>query len=104
MHNHYDENWKLTEIESGIEGYIRDPNIIIKKPKNLKLMLKYARLLFKEFVFVRVDLYDFEDRVYLGELTFTPTNGFVYWKNNEQNLYFGKLINIKKIKNYLFNK
>ena len=87
LHNHYDVNWKLTEIESGIEGYIRDPNIIIKKPKNLKLMLKYARLLSKEFVFVRVDLYEFEDRVYLGELTFTPTNGFVYWKNNEQNLY-----------------
>ena len=67
-------------------------------------MLKYARLLSREFVFVRVDLYEYEDKVYLGELTFTPTNGFVYWKNYEQSFYFGKLMNLKKIKNYLFNK
>ena len=104
LHNHYNENWELTEIESGIPGYIREPNINIKKPKNLKLMLKYARLLSREFVFVRVDLYEYEDKVYLGELTFTPTNGFVYWKNYEQSFYFGKLMNLKKIKNYLFNK
>jgi len=104
IHNHYDPNWKLNELESGLEDYIRDPNIIIEKPKKLGLMLKYARLLSQEFVFVRVDLYEVNGKVYLGELTFSPSNSFVPWKNKEQSIQVAKLMDINKIKNYLFNK
>lgn len=103
LHNNYDLNWRLTEFESGLYGYIRDPNIKIKKPKNLNIMLKYSRLLSQEFVFVRVDLYEYNNRVYLGELTFTPTNSFVNWKNREQNLKIANFMDIKKIKKYLYN-
>lgn len=103
LHNNYDPNWELTDFESGLHGYIRDPNYKIKKPKNLKQMLKYAKLLSQEFVFVRVDLYEYNDQIYLGELTFTPTNSFVKWKNREQNLKIANFMDIKKIKNYLFN-
>ena len=94
----------VNELESGLSGYIRDPKIKINKPKNLKLMLKYAKMLSQEFVFVRVDLYEFNNTVYLGELTFTPTNGFVYWKNRQQSIKVGKMMDITKIKSYLFNK
>ena len=104
IHNHYNINWELNELESGLSGYIRDPKIKINKPKNLKLMLKYAKMLSQEFVFVRVDLYEFNNTVYLGELTFTPTNGFVYWKNRQQSIKVGKMMDITKIKSYLFNK
>ena len=103
LHNHYDVNWKLTEIESGLKGYLRDPNIKINKPKNLKLMLKYAKKLSQEFVFVRVDLYEVNNTVYLGELTFSPSNGLAKWKNIEQNIQIGNLMDIRKIKSYLFN-
>ena len=104
IHNHYDINWKLNELESGLKGYKRDPNYKIKKPKNLKLMLKYAKIFSQEFVFVRVDLYEVNNKVYLGKLTFTPTNSFIRWKNKTQSVEIGKLMDVTKIKNYLFNK
>lgn len=104
IHNHYTTNWVLNDLESGLEGYIRDPNVKIERPKNLNQMLKYAKLLSQEFVFVRVDLYEVDNRVYLGELTFSPSNSFIYFKNKEQSIQIGKLMDITKIRKYLFNK
>jgi len=104
IHNHYDINWKLTDLESGLKGYKRDPNIKIEKPKNLNKMIKYAKLLSQEFVFIRVDFYEVNNTVYLGELTFSPTNSFVLFKNIEQSLKIAKLMDLAKIKKYLFNK
>jgi hypothetical protein len=47
----------------------------IAKPKNLEAMKEYARILSRDFDFVRVDLYDTGDRVWFGEMTFTPDVG-----------------------------
>ena len=85
-------------------NFIKDPNYKIKKPKKLKLMLKYAKLLSKEFVFIRVDLYDYNNTIYLGELTFAPNYGFKKWKSKTDILKIANLIDITKIKLYLFNK
>jgi hypothetical protein len=43
--------------------YRHDANI--PKPKNLEKMIDYARILSKGFDFVRVDLYDTGDKVFL---------------------------------------
>ena len=104
IHNHYNIYWKLNKLESGLNGYIRDPNVKINKPKNLDLMIKYSKMLSKEFVFVRVDFYEVNDQVYLGELTFSPSNSFLNWKNKLQSIYVAKMMNLRKIKSYLFNK
>jgi len=107
INNYYNVDWKLNELETydfNYINYIRDPNYKIKKPKKLKLMLKYSKLLSKEFVFVRVDLYDYNNTIYLGELTFIPNNGFKKWKSKTDNMKIAKLIDITKIKPYLFNK
>lgn len=103
VHNHYDINWKLNDLESGLIGYFRRPDIKIKKPKNLKIMLEYARKLSQEFVFVRVDLYEVNNTIYLGELTFTPSNSFIKWKNLEQNILVGSYIDLTKIKKSFYN-
>lgn len=103
VHNHYDINWRLNDLESGLKGYFRKPNIKIKKPKTLNIMLEYARKLSKEFVFVRVDFYEVNNRVYLGELTFTPSNAFIKWKNMKQNILVGSYINLSKIKKSFYN-
>ena len=66
-------------------------------------MLEYARKLSKEFVFVRVDFYEVNNRVYLGELTFTPSNAFIKWKNMKQNILVGSYINLSKIKKSFYN-
>ena len=63
-------------------------------------MIEYSKKLSKEFCFARVDLYEFNDKVYLGEITFTPFNILMNYKNLEQSIYLGNLLDITKIKNY----
>ncbi|RUO26270.1 glycosyl transferase [Aliidiomarina minuta] len=45
-------------------------------PKNLSQMIEIAKLLSKPFPFVRVDFYEIGDKLYVGELTFSPGGGF----------------------------
>lgn len=45
-------------------------------PTNYPEMVRVARSLSREFDFVRVDLYSVGDRVYFGELTCTPHQGY----------------------------
>ena len=40
----------------------------------------YARKLSKDFKFVRVDLYELENEIGLGELAFIPMNSFFWCK------------------------
>ena len=103
LYNYYNIDWTLTDIEPGVNGYIRDPSVIIEKPKHLNLMIEYAKILSNEFVFVRVDLYEINDIVYLSEMTFNPTANQMAFKNKEQSIYLGSLLDITKIKSYLFN-
>ena len=44
----------------------------ISKPKLLAEMLKMAADLSADFKFVRVDLYELNDQIYFGEMTFSP--------------------------------
>ena len=104
LNNYYNIDWKLNNLETDKKGYIRDPNYKIDKPNNLKLMLKYAKLLSQEFVFVRVDFFEVKNKVYLGELTFSPANALKKWKNKTDDLTLGNLLNLNKIKIYLYNK
>ena len=103
INNYYDLNWKLTDIETGLPGFYRRPDIIFEKPNNFDLMLEYSKKLSEEFVFVRVDLYNINGKIYLGEMTFSPSNFQFQLKNRKQSIELGKLIDINKIKKYLFN-
>lgn len=65
------------------------------KPKRLSEMLHYAEILSAEFDIVRVDLYEYNDKVYFGELTFSPWGGMMYSYTDEAlikmgNIYYGK--------------
>ena len=103
LYNYYDLNWNLTEIEHNLLEYVRDPTVNIEKPKNLNLMIEYAKKLSAEFVFVRVDLYDINGTIYLSEMTFSPSDNNMKYKNEEQRIYLGSLLDITKIRPYLFN-
>ena len=98
INNYYDLDWKLTDIETGLRGFVRRPDIAFKKPINLDLMIKYSKILSEDFAFVRVDFYDINGKIYLGEMTFSPSNINFKLKNKEQSLELGKLINISRIK------
>lgn len=64
-----DRSWNM------ITNGIGDPNYSINKPASLEEAIAYAELLSKPFPYVRVDLYIIGERIYFGELTFTPSAG-----------------------------
>ena len=67
----YDSNWNQLKFSSHYEE-----GSAIPEPKTFDLMKKIARKLSSEFYYVRVDLYEVENTVYFGELTFHHASGF----------------------------
>lgn len=65
-----------------------------KKPEHLEEMIEYARKLSKPFKYVRVDFYEIEDRVYLGEMTFTPGACAFRYVNPEDEIKVGDMLNL----------
>ena len=67
----YDSDWNHLSI-----AHPAFPNTthIKEKPLNYDLMLELASKLSRGFQYVRVDLYS-TDKVYFGEMTFTPASG-----------------------------
>ena len=86
----YDMEWKHLPIS--LPPY---PNTESNKecPPNYNLMIEIARKLSQGFQYVRVDLYN-TDKVYFGEMTFTPTNGVDIFVPDEWDYKLGKLWNI----------
>ena len=93
--NFYDMKWKFIPFYCLSKPH---PKYHYPKPKLFKLMKKYAIILSKDFKFVRVDLYELENEIRLGELTFIPMNSFFYCKNKKQEIELGKDIIIKNDK------
>jgi len=69
--SYFDPNWHFIPNKDSNE--ITEPKM--EKPKNYEVMLKIAQALSASFDFVRVDLYNLDGKVYLGELTHYPTSG-----------------------------
>ena len=89
--SHYDLNWNYSKIYDEYP-YNSIPNI--QKPKNLELMIEYAKKLSNDFKFVRVDFYEINDTVYLGELTFTPGAGYIKYRNSNIDLTLGEMLKL----------
>lgn len=68
----------------------------LEKPTSFEEMLKVSSKLSKIFPFVRVDLYSVQDRVYFGELTFTPGSGSEVFKPIEADYQIGDLVDLSK--------
>lgn len=70
--NFYDMNWNLMPF--GKESP-HNPNIVVDPPSKFDEMKKISQYLSKPFSFVRVDLYQVNNKVFFGELTFFPAGG-----------------------------
>lgn len=70
----------------------------IEKPKNFDKMLEYSKVLSKDFPFVRVDFYEANGKLFLGELTFFPGGGFEKFQPEEYDYSFGEKLNLDNIK------
>ena len=60
------------------------------KHKKMDEMVEIAECLSSQFEFVRVDLYLVDDKIYFGELTFSPDNAKAKFKPPEYNLKWGQ--------------
>lgn len=69
----FDRNWNL--IPYSKDALKVDKKFKICKPQLLDKAIEYAEKLSAQFPFVRTDLYILDDKVYFGELTFTPAGG-----------------------------
>ena len=78
-------------------GILRhDKSILAKyrKPKNFEMMKMYAKKLSEDFKFVRVDFYEVNGKVYLGEMTFTPGGGMFRYKKLKDEIKMGKMLKL----------
>jgi hypothetical protein len=55
-------------------------------------MVEIARILSEDFELVRVDLYEYKDQVYFGELTFSPGGGLFSYNMDALERY-GRIFN-----------
>ena len=53
----------------------------IPRPDNLEELYEIARKLSSNLKYVRVDLYDINNKIYFGELTLLPNSGFYAYHN-----------------------
>ena len=84
-----DTNWNTLP-------YLKDsylPSYDPKMPNKLKEMVEIAGKLCEDFEFVRVDLYEHEDKIYFGELTFSPLGGIISYYTDESLKIIGDKFN-----------
>ncbi len=90
---YYDIEWKELNWSYGFDKYTGE----IEKPKNLNEMIEIVKKLSSRFQFVRVDLYLVNNKIYFGELTFSPGAGLLIFKPEEINEIIGDYIDINFI-------
>lgn len=70
-------------------------NVVPSMMKNFDKAKEICSILAKDFEFVRVDLFEVDDRVYFSELTFSPCSGMMPFEPLEYDYFFGEKIDIK---------
>ena len=89
----YDENWNNLKVTNAI----LDENEY-KKPKNFEEILKVVKKLSEDFDCVRVDLYNINEKIYFGELTFCDASGFGKFTDESWDYKLGSYWKQKKLK------
>lgn len=88
----FDEFWNLARINRDSKNAPAD--FSFPKPSCFDKLLQSARTLSAPFEFVRADFYVVNDKLYFGELTFTPAGGSDPNRLPETDLLFGSILKI----------
>lgn len=88
----FDKEWN----EMPFERHYKKSEKKIEKPERYEEMIKLAEKLSKEVSFIRVDLYEIDNRIYFGELTFYPGSGFGEFSPEEWDTKLGDMIILPK--------
>lgn len=87
-----DDNWNLARINK--DSINAPEGFCVEKPSCFEKLLEYSRILSKPFPFVRVDFYIVKEKVYFGELTFTPSGGLDSNRLPETDIMMGNMLDI----------
>lgn len=86
----YDMDWQRQLFVQGLPTPDRDA----PKPRNFDEMVVLARTLSQGFPFLRVDLYNFDDRIYFGELTLHPAADFKMITPEQYEWQLGEMVTL----------
>jgi len=89
--SYFDEKWNFLSVK-------RPPSPLgpkIKKPKKYEIMLELAEKIAEAFDFVRVDFYNLNGKIYIGELTHYPASGTGKFEPQSFDFELGKYWKIK---------
>lgn len=75
------------------KGYYNNPQTPTL-PVNLEKMVMFAKILAKGTYHLRVDFYEINDRLYVGEMTFFDGGGFCPFVPEKYNIIFGNWIKL----------
>ncbi|MBR3255373.1 MAG: glycosyl transferase [Clostridia bacterium] len=89
--NFYDTNWNLLPFTRKSHN---NSLKIIERPHNLEEMINIAENLAKNIPFIRVDLYEVNNKVFFGELTFYPSSGFEGFNPDEWDKILGDMLEL----------
>ena len=95
IRNYYTIDGEFIPVEYGCQNNKKIP---LDKNINLSKMIELSKKLSKGIVMVRVDLYQIENRIYFGELTFHHGGGGMKVKPFKYDLDWGKLIDLSLVK------
>ena len=87
-----DRDWNVLPVRRAGKFSTAAP----KKPENLEKMFELAEILCKEFPFVRIDFYNQDGKIYVGEMTFTP-GMFLRFEPMEWDFKLGELLDISDL-------
>lgn len=87
-----DADWKVLPIRRAGKFSSSAP----EKPQNYEKMVELAETLAKDIPFVRIDFYNIDGRIYVGELTFTP-GLFLRFEPKGADEFLGKYLDISDI-------
>lgn len=88
--NFYSVDWQLLPFQ-----LIYPPlSEVVQPPKHLEEMIDVAETLASDFPFVRIDLYEVNDQIFFGEMTFYPESGFGFFRPKEWDAILGSHISL----------
>lgn len=92
--NFYDLDWKMLPFGKDLKPR---PDIAIDAPSRLKKMIEIAEDLSSEFPFVRVDLYEVNEKIIFGEMTFYPKSGLPDFTPPEYDRILGSYFQLPEV-------
>lgn len=89
----YDMDWNHQEFV-GLNPVARNGLTPVARPQKLNSMIEICTKLAANIPFVRIDLYNINNRIYFGEITFFPASGMGVFTPNEWDAILGSYISI----------